>query len=283
MTTTSKKSVADIIAEKFITSLEAGVAPWQKPWASINPQNGISRKGYSGVNFFNLALFAGDDYFVTYKQALALGGQVQKGAKGNPVLFWTKVESKKADEKEFMISKFYTVFAVKDCGIPDFKRDNKRIDFVPVDEAEKLVALNRCPVVHGGASACYAPAYHKIQMPIKESFKTVAQYYATLFHEIGHSMMTSDSKIEAVKTGKYTDDGYAKEELVAELFASIALNQCGLISEVAFDNSTAYIANWLKHLKDDTKLVQRAGTEAFKRWNRYIGKDKETVAEPIAE
>ena len=204
----------------------SGVAPWQKPWVSVDPQNGVSRKSYSGVNSFTLAFFGSDDYYLTFNQVKALGGTIEAGTKGLPIVFFAKVEDKKkpklanGESDTFLLARYYTVFPVNKCGLPDFKRANRVINFVPVEEAERLAGLNACPVSHGGSVAAYAPNSHKIEMPIKESFACVEQYYATLFHEIGHSLKERGTHS---KSG-FGSQEYAKEELVAELFSSICLN-----------------------------------------------------------
>lgn len=266
MTTTtssarSKVSVADVIADRFISSLSEGVAPWQKPWASVSPSNGVSRKPYRGVNAFLLAWFGNDDYFVSFKQAQALGGMVEKGSKGLPIVFWKRMDTK--DKKDsYLVCRYSTVFPVSKCGLPNFKRANRVIDFTPSERAEALLKRVSCPVSFGGSKAFYTPAKHQIQMPVADSFKSVANYYATLFHEVGHSLAESHS------TDGFGSSDYAKEELVAELFASIALNECGLLGEVNFENSKAYLAGWLKALSDDKSLIQKSATEAFKRWEK---------------
>lgn len=279
--TTTKVTVADVIADRFIQSLQNGVAPWQKPWVCVSPQNGVSRKPYSGVNAFTLAFFGSDDYYLTFNQVKALGGQIEAGTKGLPVTFFAKVEDKKKGKRadgtnhEFLLARYYTVFPVNKCGLPDFKRANKVITFTPVEQAEKLASLNTCPVTHGGNSAHYSPTSHTIGMPTKESFKTVEQYYSTLFHEIGHSLK---------EKGTHSKDGfgspeYAKEELVAELFASICLNECGLLATTTFNNSASYLDNWLKVLSSDKTMIQKASSEAFKRWNKLNGATKQEEAE----
>jgi antirestriction protein ArdC len=84
--------VYDIITERIIELLEQGTVPWRKPWRSTDvlPTNLESGKAYRGINVFLLhcAPYA-TPYWVTFKQALALGGSVRKGAKGFPVIFWT--------------------------------------------------------------------------------------------------------------------------------------------------------------------------------------------------
>lgn len=271
--TTTRTTVADVIADRFITSLQNGVAPWQKPWVSVSPQNGVSRRTYSGVNLFTLGWFGSDDYYLTFKQVQALGGSIEKGTKGLPVVFWSKVEDKTAkkrgEEKQFFISRYYTVFPVNKCNLPDFKRANRVIQFTPIEAADRLVngfaAL--CPIVHGGTAAYYVPSQHRIQMPAKESFKSVEQYYSTLFHEIGHSL-----KERGTHSTGFGSEPYAKEELVAELFSSIAMNDCGLLATAVFENSSAYLNNWCKALSDDKSLIQKAAKEAHARWLTFTGK-----------
>ena len=277
----TKITVADVIADRFIISLQNGVAPWQKPWASVSPQNGVSRKPYSGVNAFTLAFWGSDDYYLTFNQIKAAGGTLEAGTKGLPITYFAKVEDKKKTKVNgsadtFLLARYYTVFPVNKCNLPDFKRANKQIVFTPIEAAEKLAALNTVGVTHGGTSASYSPSFHTIEMPRKESFKSVEQYYATLFHEIGHSLK---------ERGTHTTDGfgtkeYAKEELVAELFSSICLNETGLLATTVFDNSSAYLGNWLKVLSNDKTLIQKAASEAFKRWTKFKGV---AVTEPETE
>ena len=271
MSQPTKITVADVIADRFITSLQNGVAPWQKPWVSVSPQNGVSRKPYSGVNAFTLAFYGSDDYYLTFNQVKALGGQVEAGTRGLPITYFAAIEDKKkpmvnGKADKFLLARYYTVFPVNKCNLPDFKRANKVIAFTPVEAAEKLAGLNKTPVTFGGNSAHFDPRKKSIGMPRPEAFKSIEQYYATLFHEIGHSLMEGDKH----NTDMFSKE-YAKEELVAELFASICLNETGLLATTAFDNSSAYIANWLTALSNDKTLIQKAASEAFKRWKRFNG------------
>ena len=272
MSQPTKITVADVIADRFITSLQNGVAPWQKPWVSVSPQNGVSRKPYSGVNAFTLAFYGSDDYYLTFNQIKALGGQLEAGTKGLPITYFAAIEDKKkplnsnGKADKFLLARYYTVFPVNKANLPDFKRANKVITFTPVEAAEKLAGLNKTPVTFGGNSAHFDPRKKTIGMPRPESFKSIEQYYATLFHEIGHSLMEGEKH----NTDMFSKE-YAKEELVAELFSSICLNETGLLATTAFDNSSAYIANWLTALSNDKTLIQKAASEAFKRWKRFNG------------
>ena len=116
-------------------------------------------------------------------------------------------------------------------------------------------------------------------MPKREAFISVPNYYATLFHEIGHSLMPTEQRKSKSPFGS---QDYAKEELVAELFASLCLQSCNLLEGVVFQNSASYLANWLKALKDDPSLIIKASREALKRYKTLVG-DSEGEGEPSEE
>src|SRR5205823_11515941 len=86
---------ADVTA-RIIVALEKGVAPWVKPWSTgidTLPMNAGTRRPYRGVNVVLLALeVQAHGYplnrWVTYRQALELGGQVRRGERGTTVAFW---------------------------------------------------------------------------------------------------------------------------------------------------------------------------------------------------
>lgn len=264
-TTPAKVTVADILADKFILALENGTIPWQKPWKSVSVQNAVSRKAYSGVNAFILGFFGSDNYYLTFNQIKAMGGTLEKGTKSMPVQFFSKIDAAKSkDKKEFLLRRYYNVFPMNKVTLADgkvFKRMDKVISFTPVAEAERLASLSTTPVTHGGSAAYFKPSSHQIGMPSKDSFKSVAHYYATLFHEIGHSL-----KAKGTHSVGFGSEPYAKEELVAELFSSLCLAECGLEAPEVTTNTAAYIQNWLTALKGDKTLILSAASEAFKRF-----------------
>jgi antirestriction protein ArdC len=265
----TKLSVSDVIAERFISALEAGTAPWQKPWVSVLPQNAVRKTAYSGVNAFTLAFFGTDDYYLTFNQVKALNGKIEEGTKSLPIQYWSKVDPKKSKNgKEFMFAKFYKVFPLNKCGLPEFPRANKVIKFTPSEQAENLLSNNLVPVTFGGSSAHYTPALHTIAIPSKDSFRSVEKFYATIFHEIGHSLMPEAQR--SLGSQGFGSEAYSKEELVAELFASLCLNHCGLLSDTTFEHNASYLANWLKALKNDKSLISKASTEAFRRFRAFV-------------
>src|ERR1700746_2241351 len=93
-------SVYDIVTQQVIQQLESGVAPWRKPWRTLPPANLISKKPYRGINVFLLAFAGyGSQYWLTYRQAQSLGGNVRRGEHGTKIVFWKfdTYESETAD------------------------------------------------------------------------------------------------------------------------------------------------------------------------------------------
>src|SRR2546421_531235 len=80
----SRSDVYQIITDRIMDLLSKGTVPWHRPWSDAKtdgtPRNLKSGKAYRGVNVFmlNCAGFS-SPYFVTFKQALDLGGAVRKG------------------------------------------------------------------------------------------------------------------------------------------------------------------------------------------------------------
>lgn len=88
-------TVYEIITDRVLELLKAGVIPWRKPWRGEGgaPRNLVSQKPYRGINAFLLAVSAyTSPLWVTFKQAKNAGGSVRKGEKATPVIFWRWVE-----------------------------------------------------------------------------------------------------------------------------------------------------------------------------------------------
>ena len=119
--------------------------------------------------------------------------------------------------------------------------------------------------------AFYSPTLDYIQVPCKEQYKNVEEFYSTLFHEMVHSTghMRRLNRIEAGARTGFGSETYSKEELVAEIGAAMTLNRLGIETEKTFKNSSAYIQNWLQVLKNDNKFVVSAASRAEKAV-RYI-------------
>lgn len=90
-----RADVYEQITERIIALLETGAVPWRKPWNAQTglPRNLISGHPYRGINVFLLhSMNYESPLWLTYKQALDLGGHVRKGERACPVVFWKQWE-----------------------------------------------------------------------------------------------------------------------------------------------------------------------------------------------
>src|SRR6266487_2079754 len=279
-------SVYEIITQRIIALLEQGTIPWQKPWRAGEqaPQNLISKKHYRGINVFLLnAMHYSSPFWLTFKQAQELGGNVKRGERACPVVFWKwlDLQNKQTGDKERIpFLRYYSVFNVAQCkGIAAPVVSEPVREHSPVQTAEKIVAgmPKRPGIKHGLAQAFYSPASDFVGMPAADQFNTGEDYYGVLFHELGHSTgheTRLNRKGFSASDGNWSAFGsnpYAKEELVAEMTAAFLCGEAGIV-ERTIDNSAAYLASWLRRLKDDSKLVVNAAAQAQKAADWILGK-----------
>lgn len=290
MTNKAKFDVAEMVTGKVLETMRrTGKVPWQKPWNSIHFQNAVTGHKYRGVNVLMLALFGADTHYVTFKQAKAAGGKIREGAKAEQIVFWNIIEKTdktgaKTGEKMFFL-RYYNVFALKDiegANIP--RKGAKQCEFAPIEMAEKIAKGCGVEITHGGNRAAYSPVSHKIIMPNPEQFKSSAHYYATLFHEISHAM-SKDCNVKL--EGNFGSEPYAKEELVAEMGANFLLSYCGIDAENLYENSGAYLQNWMEKLASEPKLIVTAAAAAQRRFDAVLAKmgvtEEKEESEPVAQ
>ena len=278
-----KSDVYTQVTEQIVAELEKGVKPWTQPWNATHAAGPVSRplrvsgQAYRGINVLMLwgASMAGNyaaPIWMTYRQAQELGGQVRKGEKGSPVVYADKLVKSETDEatgedaeRTIAYMKSYTVFNVEQIdGLPAHFYARAQANSDPIEriaDAESFFAATKADIRHGGASAYYSPASDHIQMPDFETFRTNEGYYATLAHEATH-WTNHASRLDRDLGRKHMgDEGYAREELVAELGAAFLCADLGLKLEDRADHAS-YIASWLKVLKDDKRAIFSAAAHA---------------------
>lgn len=277
----------EVITERIVSLLHAGVCPWRRPWnkVPIAPQNYATGHRYSGINLFLLLAIGYElPLFLTFKQAAEHGGSVRKGSKGIPVVFWSTFETEETDAegkpKKVPFLRYYTVFNAAQIEGVSFPTIPSRTgeSFRPIEKAERIVSgwADGPRIVHGFHRAEYLPQLDRIHMPSPASFDAPADYYATLFHEMGHATGAKhrlDRKLSATN-----DDAYSREELVAEMTAAFLCARCG-IDNSTIENHAAYLAGWLKALKADPKLVVIAAGQAQKAANLVLGIEATAAAD----
>jgi antirestriction protein ArdC len=273
-----KADAYQVITDRVITLLEQGNIPWQKPWQSgqLLPQNLISRKAYRGVNVFLLhAMMYESPFWLTFNQAKELGGNVKRGEKACPVVFWKWLDVDENNErKRVPFLRYYSVFNIAQCEgieahVPETEQTKRQHN--PIEAGERIVSAmpSRPEIKHGLDRAYYSPGGDFVGMPSPEQFKSGEDYYSVLFHELTHSTgheSRLNRKGVSGADGQWSAFGsqsYSKEELVAEMGAAFLCGQAGIV-ERTLDNSAAYIKSWLSRLKDDARLVVQAAAQAQK-------------------
>ena len=284
---TKNEAIYEKITTKLIEQMEQGVAPWSKPWTSkggVMPSNLVSKKPYRGINAM-ITMFSAFEspYWLTFKQAKTLGGNIKKGSKGTSVFFYSRVVKNKgkADEDTFFMAKGYTIFNVEQTeGLEKYIPkvvDTEGLDFSPIEEAQKLILNYDVSIKHSNEGAYYSPTQDFVNMPHKESFVGEEEYYSTLFHELTHST-GHKSRLDRLEPTSFGSHKYAQEELVAEFGACFMSAMCGIAHKVT-DNSVAYLQHWAKVCKANPKMLIQASSKAQKAVDLITGYEYEELKE----
>jgi antirestriction protein ArdC len=280
---TDFRDVYSRITNKIVADLEQGVRPWMRPWSAEHAagritrplrHNGIPYKGINVLMLWSAATLNGYacPIWLTFKQALELGGAVRKGERGELVVYANSITRTETDDKgeeterSIPFLKGYTVFNVEQCdGLPaHYTAKPEAPALSPVQRIERadwFFAATGADIRHGGTRAFYAEGPDYVQMPPFESFRDAESYAATLAHELTHWTKHSRRLARDMGRVKWGDEGYAREELVAELGAAFLCADLEITPEVRVDHA-AYIASWLTALKDDKRLIFTAAAHA---------------------
>ncbi|MDP1725540.1 MAG: zincin-like metallopeptidase domain-containing protein [Bacteroidota bacterium] len=265
--TKPKQDVYEIITSRIIEQLEKGKIPWRQTWAESGfPCNLISKKNYRGVNIWLLlSLGYKQNYFLTFKQVKAAGGNIKQGEKASPVVFWNWPEPKETDPvgtKSKPMLRYYLVFNIEQCeDMPEnLLPDSSELvtENTPLETCDLIVEqMPKRPTIKFKENrAYYHPLFDFINMPKIGSFEDSEAYYDTLFHELVHSTghKTRLDRKEMVQQAAMGGDEYSIEELVAEIGACYLNSFCGMTLK-NFSNNVAYIEGWLSKLKSDKRFI----------------------------
>ena len=283
-------SVYQVITDRILSSLESGVVPWRKSWATGMPANLLSGREYRGVNRLLLASTSYESpLWLTFNQARSMKGSIKRGERGMPIIFWQVRDSEDLDgrvRRDFLL-RYFTVFNIA---------QTERIALPPAIVREPFDAIARCEAIvagyqgvprieHGGSRAYYSPREDRIQMPPRESFFSAPDYYATLFHELSHSTGAASrlNRTGVADLAKFArHDEYAKEELVAEVASAFLSSDAG-IAPAVLDQSAAYVAGWLKALRNDPRMVIEASALAQRATELILGREARADEQPEAQ
>jgi antirestriction protein ArdC len=210
--------------------------------------------------------------WLTFKQALELGGCVRKGEKGELVVYADRIVRAETNDKgedverQIPFLKGYTVFNAEQCENlpPQYSALSAPAVLTPLQRiaaVEQFFANTRADIRHGGTRAYYAEGADFVQMPPFETFRDAESYAATLAHELTHWTKHDTRLARDFGRSRWGDEGYAREELVAELGSAFLCADLAITPEVRADHA-AYIASWLKVLKDDRRFIFTAASHA---------------------
>ena len=286
-----------MVTDRICELLEQGLIPWEKPWAMTNScaWSGHDGHAYTLLNQFMLADpsrkyesfedllndIAGE--WVTFKQAIDRGGNVRKDEHGRKIVFFTMMPVKDKDgnetEKLRPFISWSTVFKISQCEnieqkfhtdagtLYDFNADQTADDVANDYVTREKINL----IIRNSDRALYRPGTDTVVVPLPEQFENNAEYYSTLFHELTHSTGHQKRLNRIVNQAAFGDDDYSAEELVAEIGSASILATLGIENEKTFRNSTAYVQNWLKALKNDKKMIVTASAKAEKAIKLIFG------------
>ena len=285
-------TVYEIVTERIIEKLEQGVIPWRKPWRGPGrPVNAISRRPYSGVNFFLLASSRfTSPFWITWNQAKELGGSIREGERSEIVVFWKVYYRENRNDAEIeehdpeiaddaasldnlgakrrFVLRFYRVWNVEQVELPENVRTRFQVEtraFDPITEAERIIANMPNPpaIEYGGPLASYRPTIDTVVLPPRETFLSPEGFYESIFHELLHSSghpkrLARPGISESIHFGS---DRYSREELVSELGAAFLCAAAG-IDNATLENHAACLKGWLDALKADKRAIVQAAAQA---------------------
>lgn len=272
------------ITDKIIAELEVGRVPWVRPWGTAAakaplamPQNAATGRRYSGINVLLLwgavieRGFSGQCW-VTFRQALSLGGNVRKGERGTTVVYADRFvpedEKRRAaeageDAQAIPFLKRFTVFNTDQCeGLPE----DVATSAPPAPEGlieptvEALIEASGIDFRIGGDRAFYVPAHDYVQVPPPQAYFEPINWHRTALHELGHAT-GHRSRLNRDMAGSFGSRKYAFEELIAEISAAFCCASLGIAPTVRHAD---YIGSWLEVLREDNRAIVRAASQASK-------------------
>lgn len=294
----ARSSIYDDITHKIIAELEAGRLPWVQPWGTASakaplalPRNAATSRQYSGINI--LILWGAvvqhgypTQHWLTFRQALALGGTVRKGERGTTVVyadrFTPEDEKRRARETgdgetdkgslrgsdtrsngQIAFLKRFTVFNAAQCeGLPD----DIAVAAPPPPpgmiepQVEALIRATGIDFRIGGDRAFYVPALDYVQVPPPQAYFEPINWHRTALHELGHATGHA-ARLGRDFSGSFGTKTYAFEELVAEMNAAFCCASLGIVPTVRHAD---YIGSWLEVLREDNRAIVRAASQASK-------------------
>lgn len=300
--TAHKPTARDVAAEittLIIAKLEAGVPPWTRPWQTSGGGRPLRHCGtpYTGINTLYLWAIADgrgyrSRYWMTYKQAATLGGQVRRGETGSLSVYYSSFRKDDTDprtgeerERTVRFLRAYTVFNADQIdGLPArFYASDEAPP--PLSASEHQGAIDRffaaVPAIvrHGGDRAYFDPHTDRIQLPHPAAFRSADFYASVRAHETIH-WTGAKNRLDRAFGKRFGDKAYAFEELVAEIGSGLVCAMLGLPNEL-HDDHASYVAHWLSILRADKTAIIHAASKAEAAY-AFLAAFAEGAAAPTA-
>ena len=268
------------VTAEIIAAIEQGAGEWHAPWfhdgtSAARPTNISSGKRYRGINTVALWVAAmaagyGDGLWGTYLQWQDAGAQVRKGERSTTVVLWKQIASSAPaghddhdddeDGHRRMFARAFSVFNV--AQVDGYERPPT--DTLPENErfahAEAFIGNLGIKTMFGGSEAYYLPSSDTVFMPDFASFRDAASFYGTWTHENGHAS-EAKHRLDRDLSGRFGSAAYAAEECCVEILSGLILADLGIAHHPRADHA-AYIASWIKVLKDDFRAIFTAASKA---------------------
>jgi antirestriction protein ArdC len=248
------------------------------------PKNASTDRPYSGINILLLwgstieKGFAGQSW-LTFRQALSLGGHVRRGERGTTVVYADRFvpsdEKRRAAEageeaQAVPFLKRFTVFNSDQCeGLPPEIATTAAPPPPGMIEpkVEALIKASGIAFRIGGDRAFYVPVEDYVQVPPPQAYFEPINWHRTALHELGHAT-GHRSRLNRDQSGSYGTKKHAFEELVAELTAAFGCASLGIVPTVRHAD---YIGSWLEVLREDNRAIVRAASQASKAADYLLG------------
>lgn len=263
-----RKLILDIYAEitnKIVNALKNGTKPWRKPWQGASlAYNKVSKRKYS---LLNQMLLKNTGEYASYKQWTDLGFTIRKGAVAEKVVFWKMLKFEDDDcERTVPFLRYHNVFHESQIVEMEGRDVNRQYtEVLPIDSADSLIQSytdREHVVMQKGAAASYSPITDTIMFPELNKFDSSEEFYSTVFHEIIHSTGSKERLNRDLKSWIQSRKSYGKEELIAEIGATVLMETLGIQTDDCKENSVAYLSNWAEVISADKKLIVSAASKA---------------------
>ena len=272
------------ITRKITAELEAGRAPWIRPWGMVAakallamPRNPATGRRYSGINLLILRGAVIERRYpvqswLTFRQALSFGGDVCKGEPDTTAVhadrFMPKGKLQRSREngeevRAIPFLKRFTIFNAAQCeNLPNTVAAATPLPPPgPIEpQVETLIHASGVDFCIGGDRAFYAPGPALVMALRPQAYFEPINWHRTALHEPGHATGHS-SRLGRARSRSFGTKKNVFEELVTEINAALCRASLGIVPTVRHAD---YLGTWLRVAHEDNRGTVRAAAQVNK-------------------